>query len=49
MQAKYKNYAEQIIGNVVMLFVITVFLVLIMNSCETKIEINNAQQVQVNK
>ena len=49
MQAKYRNYTEQIIGNVIMLFVVIVFLVLVMNSCESK-EINsNNTLVQVNK
>lgn len=43
MQAKYKNYAEQVIGYVLMLFVITSFLVLMMNSCEVRSKTKSIQ------
>lgn len=43
MQAKYRNYTEQAIGYVIMLFVITAFLTLLMNSCEVRSEIKSTQ------
>ena len=49
MQAKYRNYTEQAIGYGLMLFVITAFLTLLMNSCESGYTTNNIHPVQVNK